>query len=65
MARTEQQAVIHEPATVSFSQDEYLKDPSKALSKVSSGHRVEVLAPDGSPHLVIYPGTIADIASRD
>jgi len=65
MARTAREALIQEAATVSISQDEYLKQPATALAEVSYGQQVEVLAADGSLRLVIYPGTIADVPARE
>jgi len=65
MARTENRAVVDKPATLSFSETEYLKRPAEILAMVDSGHRVEIVAADGTPFMVIFPGTIADVSISD
>jgi hypothetical protein len=61
MASTENSAVVDKPATLSFSETEYLKRPAEILAMVDAGHRVEITAADGTPFIVIFPGTIADV----
>lgn len=61
MSRSQPTSSVQEPATVSFSETEYLKQPSVALAEATYGQRVELRAADGSTRVVIYPGSIADV----
>lgn len=65
MARNHTASPVQEPTTVSFSVSEFLKQPSRVLAETSRGRRVELLAADGSTHVVIYPGSIADVPDRE
>lgn len=65
MPRTQTAPPLQERATVTFSESEYLKQPSVALTAASHGQRVEILSDDGSTRVVIYPGTIADVPDTE
>jgi len=65
MASTENSAVVDKPATLSFSEAEFLKRPREVFAKVESGHRVEIIGADGTTNMVLFPGTIADVPISD